>query len=417
MNIERKKYLQKLISEIDNGLIKVITGMRLSGKTHLLFTSFRNYLLESRVDDNQIIDISFDRLEDQKYRNPQKVYSYIKNRLKGDLRYFILLDEVQLLKNGNSVLNSLLRLPGVNIYVTSSDSGFLRDQILNEFGVQAEEIRLFPLCFSEFMSCFEGSRYDGWNEYILYGGLPAVVMIRDPEQKSAFLKRVFEEYFVTDLSSRHRIRNRDELRHFLKILSSRTGRMINPKQLSEIFAGSLNIRISQTTLKKYIDYMDDALLCSVARRYDIRNKKYISTPFKCYFSDPGLRNACLDFRQISESRGMENVIYNELLFRGFQVDTGVASFSGKNERGQVVRKQLDVNFMCSKNTRRYYIQSVFLLPDEIEMHQLQEPFRRIDDFFKRIIITKDCPAPYYTENGVLVMSIYDFLLNPDSLSF
>ena len=416
MEIKRNIYLDRLVSKMNNGLIKIITGIRWSGRSHLLFSTFHQYLLEHGTDENHIIEISFDRFEDKKYRDPELAYSYIKSCMRGDETYFILLDEVQLLKDFNSVLNGLIRIQNVDLYLTGNDSDFLASAIA-ESGGRADELRVYPLSFSEFMSAYDGNRYDGWNEYILYGGLPSVSLIKNKEQKISFLKQLFEDSFLNDITRRHKLRNREELDELLKLLSSSIGSLTNPKQLSDTFRSSRDIRISQTTLKNYIDYLCEASLVTIAQRYDIRGRKYISTPVKYYFADIGLRNACLGFREIGENRVMENVIYNELLIRGFQVDAGVASFSLKNEEGQVVRRQLEVDFMCSRETTRYYIQAAYALPDEDRMRQIQEPFRRIDDFFKRIIITRDCPAPYYTENGILVMSIYDFLLDQGSLNY
>lgn len=417
MNINRNLYLDRLISKKNNGLLKVITGIRRSGKSYLLFSIFGQYLRKTGVDEQHIIEISFDRFEDKKYQDPELAYSYIQNRLRDAESYYILLDEIQLLKESDSILNSLLRIQNVDLYVTGSDSDFLSNMIAGNTDGQIDEVRVYPLNFSEFMSIFEGNQYDGWNEYILSGGLPPVIQIPDREQKNAFLKRLFGDVILNNTSSRRRIRNQSELGELLNILSASIGSMTNPKQLSDYFETTRNIRISQTTLKNYLDFLQGICLISTAKRYDIKGKRYISTPLKYYFADIGIRNACIDFRQIGENRVMENVIFNELLIRQFQVDAGVASFSLRNETGQVVRKQLEVDFICSKGTRRYYIQSAFSIPDDTRMQQVQEPFHRIDDFFKRIVITKDCPAPYYTENGVLVLSIYDFLLKPDAMNF
>ena len=417
MNINRKQYLAKLASRKNNGFIKVITGIRRCGKSWLLFTHFKEHLLENGTDENHIIEIILSRFEDKKYRDPEIAYSYIKNRLRDDETYYIFLDEIHLMKDFKSILNSLIRIQNVDIYVTGSDDDILNDIIADGSGAPVDELHLYPLSFAEFMSVYNGNRYDGWNEYILYGGLPPVIQIQDRDQKTAFLKQLFDESFTSRISVRRKIRNRTELEELLKILASSVGSLINPKQLSDLFQYNMDIRISQTTLKNYIEYLSNISLLSIARRFDIRNKKYISTPMKYYFTDIGLRNCCMDFRQIGENRIMENAVYNELLIREFQVDAGVASFSIRNDDGQTVRKQLEVDFICNRGTKRYYIQSAFSIPDETRMQQIQEPFRRIDDFFKRVIITKDCPAPYYTENGVLVMSITDFLLDPGSLDY
>ena len=417
MNINRNLYLDRLISKKNNGLLKVITGIRRSGKSYLLFSIFSQYLRQSGVDDQHIIEISFDRFEDKKYQDPEIAYSYIQSRLRDAESYYILLDEIQLLKEADSILSSLLRMNNVDLYVSGCDSEFLSNMITDHFDGQVDEVRIFPLNFSEYMSVFDGNQYDGWNEYIQFGGLPPVIQIHDKDQKKTFLKRLFEDVYINNISIKRRIRNQSELGELLHILSANIGSMTNPKQLSDSFEATRNIRISQTTLKNYLDFLQGICLISTAKRYDIKGKRYISTPLKYYFADIGIRNACIDFRQIGENRVMENIIFNELLIRQFQVDAGVASFSLRNEAGQVVRKQLEVDFICSKGTRRYYIQSAYSIPDDTRMQQIQEPFHRIDDFFKRIVITKDCPDPYYTENGVLVLSIYDFLLNQDAMNF
>ena len=415
MRIQRDLYLDKLISKKHNRLIKVITGIRRCGKSFLLFTLFREHLLESGVDEAHIIEMAFDTFENKKYRDPEFMYPHVKKQLLDDKMYYILLDEVQLLEDFESVLNGLIRIKNVDVYVTGSNAKFLSKDIITEFRGRGDELHMNPLSFAEFMSVYEGNKYDGWNEYILYGGLPPIVSLANAEQKIEFLKNLFAETYINDITARHRIRNKSELEELLNILSSGIGSLSNPKKLSDTFKSVKQVKISQTTIKNYIEYLCDAFLISSAQRYDIRGKRYIDTPLKYYFTDIGLRNARINFRQIEETHTMENIIYNELLVRGFNVNVGVVQFSQRDEKGKLIHRQLEVDFVCNKASKRYYIQSAFAIPDSDKMRQEKDSLLRIDDSFKKIIILKDVPAPWYTEEGVLVMGIYEFLLNTNSL--
>lgn len=415
MIIEREQYLNKLISKKENGLIKVITGIRRCGKSFLLFTIFKNYLLENGVDEEHIIEMAFDTFENKKYRDPNLMYPHIKEQLLDDGMYYILLDEVQLLGDFEAVLNGLIRMKNVDVYVTGSNAKFLSKDIITEFRGRGDELRMNPLSFAEFMSVYDGNKYDGWKEYILYGGLPPVVLLKTDEQKIELLKNLFQETYINDITGRHRIRNKGELEELLDILSSAIGSLTNPKKLSDTFRSVKQVKISQTTIKNYIEYLSDAFLISASHRYDIRGRRYIDTPLKYYFTDIGLRNARINFRQIEETHTMENIIYNELLARDFHVDVGVVQFSQRDEKGKLLRKQLEVDFVCNKASKRYYVQSAFAIPDNDKMRQEQNSLLRIDDSFKKIIIMKDVPASWYTEEGVLVMGVYEFLLNKDSL--
>ena len=415
LEIRRDYYLKKLISKKHNGLIKVITGMRRCGKSYLLFTIFRNYLLETGVPVDHIIDMAFDSYENKKYRDPDVLYPHVKNQISDRGMYYILLDEVQLLGDFESVLNGFMRMPNVDVYVTGSNAKFLSKDIITEFRGRGDELHMSPLSFREFMSVYDGNKYDGWNEYVLYGGLPLTVLLPTAEQKIEFLKRLFDETYINDIVGRHRIRNKDEFEELINILSSSIGSLTNPKKLSDTFKTKKGKKISVNTITNYLDYLCDAFVVSRATRYDIKGKKYIDTPQKYYFSDIGLRNARINFRQIEENHTMENILYNELLSRDFNVDVGLVMVSGKDSDGKLVRKQLEVDFVCNKGSKRYYIQSAFAIPDEAKMQQESNSLRRIDDYFKKIIVVKDTPAPWYTEEGILVISIYDFLLNEDSL--
>ena len=415
MEIKRDYYLNKLIAKKHNGLIKVITGIRRCGKSYLLFTLFKNHLTESGVADDHIIEIPFDSFENKKYRDPEILYPYVKEQIADDGMYYILLDEVQLLGEFESVLNGFMRMKNVDVYVTGSNARFLSKDIITEFRGRGDELHIQPLSFAEFMSVYDGNKYDGWNEYVLYGGLPPVVLLRTAEQKIELLKSLFQETYINDIISRHSIKHRDEFEELINILASAIGSLTNPKKLTDTFKSKKNKVISSNTIKSYLDYLCDAYVVSRATRYDIKGKKYIDTPQKYYFSDVGIRNACINFRQLEENHTMENVIYNELIARNFNVDVGIITAPGKDNDGKSVRKQLEVDFVCNKGSKRYYIQSAFSIPDREKMEQESNSLLRIDDSFKKIIVVKDLPAPTYTEDGILVISVYDFLLNSNSL--
>ena len=415
MEIKRDRYLNLLISKKHNGLIKVITGMRRCGKSYLLFTLFKDYLLSEGIEKSHIIEIAFDAYENKQYRDPDVLYPYLKEQIKDDGMYYVLLDEVQLLGEFEAILNSLTRMKNVDVYVTGSNARFLSKDVITEFRGRGDEVHMYPLSFAEFMSVYPGTKQDGWNEYVLYGGLPRVLSFATPDQKIAFLKSLFEETYISDIVGRHNIRNRAELEELLNILSSAIGSLTNPEKLSATFRSVKNKKISSATIRKYIDYLCDSFLIDSAVRYDVKGKKYIDTPMKYYFTDMGLRNARLNCRQLEETHSMENIIFNELKIRGFNVDVGVIIQYDTNEKGNSIRKQLEIDFVCNKGSKRYYIQSAYAIPDQAKMEQEQRSLMLTGDFFKRIIITKDTPAPYYNENGVLIMSVYDFLLNENSL--
>ena len=415
LEIKRDYYLQKLIAKKHNGLIKIITGMRRCGKSYLLFTLFKKHLRESGVAEDHIVEIPFDSFENKKYRDPEVLYPYVKEKLVDDQKYYILLDEVQLLDDFESVLNGFMRIPNVDVYVTGSNAKFLSKDIITEFRGRGDELHMNPLSFAEFMSVYDGNKYDGWKEYVLYGGLPPVVLLPTPEQKIELLKRLFDETYVNDIVGRHKIRNKDEFEELINILSSGIGSLTNPKKLADTFKTKKNIKISVNTIKSYLDYLCDAFVVTRATRYDIKGRKYIDTPQKYYFSDVGLRNARINFRQIEENHTMENILFNELVARGFNVDVGLVVTREYDGSGNRQQKQLEVDFVCNKGAKRYYVQSAFAIPDEAKMQQEANSLLRIDDTFKKIIVVKDTPAPWYTNDGILVISVYDFLLNADSL--
>ena len=413
--INRDIYLNRLAGKQHNGLIKVITGIRRCGKSYLLFRFFKDYLLENGVSGSHIIEMAFDTFENRRFQDPDILYPWLKEQIKDDDMYYILLDEVQLLGEFESVLNSLIRMRNVDVDVTGSNARFLSKDVITEFRGRGDEVHMYPLSFAEYMSVYQGSKQDGWNEYMLYGGLPLIFNFEEPEDKTAFLKALFEETYISDIVGRHNVRNQEELEDILNILSSSIGSLTNPTKLSATFKSVKNKTISVNTIKNYIDYLCDSFLIDTARRYDVKGRRYIGSPVKYYFTDMGLRNARLNFRQLEETHTMENIIFNELKIRGFNVDVGVVTQYDRNGNGNGIRRQLEIDFVCNKGSRRYYIQSAYSMPDMQKMQQEQRSLTMTGDFFKKIIITKDAPTPYYNNEGILVMSIYDFLLDPDSL--
>ncbi len=415
MEIRRDIYLNKLISKKHNGLIKVVTGMRRCGKSYLLFNLFKECLVNEGVNENHIIEIAFDSFENRKYRDPEVLFPYLMEKIADKEMYYVLLDEVQMLDDFESVLNSLGRKKNVDVYVTGSNAKFLSKDIITEFRGRGDEVHMYPLTYSEFMSVYDGDKQEGWRDYVLFGGIPLVLGFETADQKSDYLKSLFEETYISDITGRNNIRNKAELEELLNILSSAIGSLTNPSKLSATFKSVKNKTISKETIIKYIDYLKDSFLIDSAIRYDIKGKKYINTPSKYYFTDLGLRNARLNFRQVEETHVMENIIFNELKVRGYNVDVGVVVMNEVDKNGKKIRKQLEVDFVCNKGSKRFYIQSAYALPDKEKMEQEQRSLVNIGDGFKKIIITKDAVAPLYNDEGILVMSVYDFLLNPDSM--
>jgi hypothetical protein len=426
MEIRRDYYLSKLIKRKNNGLIKVITGIRRCGKSYLLNTLFYHHLLESGVEESHIIRFAFDSADDlfligeslikiekeKRGADPEKFMAYIRSKTTEEGMYYLLLDEVQMLDCFESVLNSYLRKDNMDVFVTGSNAKFLSKDIITEFAGRGDEIHMYPLSFSEFMSVYKGDKYEGLSEYMLYGGIPLVVLRDEVNDKAATLENLFDEIYIRDIFKRNRVKNQGELEDLLNILSSAIGSLTNPEKLKNTFKTVKKSRITSQTIKKYLDYFEDSFLIESAQRYDIKGKAYIETPKKYYFSDLGLRNARINFRQFEQTHAMENVIYNELRMRGYSVDVGVVPIAEKDKEGNVIRKQLEVDFVCNLGSLRYYIQSAHSLPDEAKRTQEIRPFRKIDDSFKKIVITKDIVNPYYDEHGILTLNIYDFLLDP-----
>lgn len=415
MEIRRDIYLNKLLSKKNNGLIKVITGLRRCGKSYLLFNLFKDHLTGTGIPADHILEMAFDTYENREFRDPAVLFPHLMEQICDQETYYILLDEVQLLDDFVSVLNSLVRKKNVDVYVTGSNAKFLSKDIITEFRGRGDEVRMYPLTFTEFMSVHQGDRQSGWRDYVLYGGLPLVLSFEAADQKADFLKALFEETYITDLIGRNTIRNKAELEELLNILSSSIGSLTNPSKLSATFKSTKNKPISKATLKRYLDYLQDSFLIDSAMRYDIRGKKYIGTPSKYYFTDLGLRNARLNFRQLEENHAMENIIFNELKVRGFNVDVGVVVMNELNKAGKKIRKQLEIDFVCNKGSKRYYIQSAFALPEAKKVEQEQRSLLNTGDGFKKIIVTRDALAPLYNKEGILVMGLFDFLLDPNSM--
>lgn len=413
--IRRDLYLNRLIERRENGMIKVVTGIRRCGKSYLLFKLYYQYLIESGVEASRIISIPLDDDDFEELHDSKKLSAYIKKRITDDNMWYVFLDEVQLCKNFEAVLNGLNRRDNVDIYVTGSNSKFLSSDILTEFRGRGDEVRVYPLSFSEYVSAYSGDKYDAWVDYYTYGGLPLILSRKSDELKAGYLTNLCKELYLKDIENRHNLRGDNVMSALLNILASAVGSLTNPTKLANTF-GSNGMPVSDKTVGSYIAYLLDAFFISKAERYDIKGKRYIASPFKYYFTDVGLRNAQLNFRQQEENHIMENIIYNELLVRGFNVDVGVVEHTEKNEEGKVIRKRLEVDFVCNLGSRRYYIQSAFAIPDRAKMEQEQNSLVHIDDSFKKIIVVKDRIKPWYNEKGIFVMGILDFLLNPDSLN-
>ncbi len=417
MEIKRDKYLQKIINRMHNGMIKVITGIRRSGKSYILFTIFRNYLKAHDVTEDHIIAIELDMYENEKYRNPEEILNYIKGRMLDNEDYYIFIDEVQLLNKFESVLNSLLHIRNADVYVTGSNSRFLSKDVITEFRGRGDEVHVYPLSFSEYMESFNGDKYEGWSSYVMFGGLPLTVTMATDEQRMDYLTHLFEETYIKDIIERHHIEKVQEMNDLINILASDIGSLTNASKIKTTFKSVIQSDISLNTVRTYIEYLKDAFIVNEANRYDVKGRKYIGTPLKYYFEDVGLRNARLGFRQVEETHLMENIIYNELLIRGYHVDIGMVLKRDRNEKGTQEKKQLEIDFVANKGSKRYYIQSAFSLPNEEKMVQEKASLVDVNDSFKKIIIVKDIIKPWYDNNGILTMNIYDFLLNDNSLDF
>lgn len=429
MEIRRNYYLNQLISRKHNGLIKVITGVRRCGKSYLLNTLFYDHLIDVGVNADHIIRFAFDSADDlsligedlvrlrseNRKVDPSKFLAYIGGKVADDGMYYLLLDEVQELGAFESVLNGYLRKKNMDVYVTGSNAKFLSSDIITEFEGRGDDIHLYPLSFSEFMSVWDGDRYEGLTQYMLYGGIPLVVLRQNPQEKIALLNNLFKEIYIKDIVDRHKVRKVGELEDLLNTLSSSVGSLTNPEKIKNTFKTVKKSSISAATILRYIGYFEDSFLIEEAKRFDIKGRGYIETPSKFYFSDLGLRNARLNFRQYEPNHSMENVIYNELRRRGYNVDVGVVPVAEKSSNGSVKRSGLEIDFVCNLGSERVYIQSAYSIPDEDKRIQEIRSFRKIDDSFKKIIVTRDIVPPWYDENGILTVNIFDFLLDEKNI--
>ena len=415
MEIRRDKYLNDLINRMHNQMIKVVTGIRRSGKSYLIFHIFKNYLLEQGIPESHIISIALDQRKHRQYRDPDTLLDYIESCIQDENMYYILLDEVQLLKDFEEVLNSLLHIDHVDVYVTGSNSRFLSKDVITEFRGRGDEVHVFPLTFKEFMQVYNGDVYHGWADYLLYGGLPLTATMKTEEQKVSYLTRLFKETYLKDIIERHHIEKTQELEDLVNILASTVGSLTNVPKIEATFKSVLHSNISANTIRQYIKYLENAFIIHRANRYDVKGRKYIGSPSKYYFEDVGLRNARLEFRQTEETHLMENIIYNELRARGFSVDVGLVEKRSTNHDGKTERTQLEIDFVANLGSKRYYIQSAFAMPTEEKRAQEKMSLLRVRDSFKKIIVVKDVVNVTQDENGITTMSVYDFLLKENSL--
>ncbi len=415
MEIKRDLLLKKLIDSKHNGMIKVVTGVRRSGKSYLLFNLFCQHLKEEGIAADHIIKVDLEDRRNKALRDPDALLNYIDSRMTDQQMYYILLDEVQHVVDFEDVLNSYLKLENADVYVTGSNSKFLSKDVITEFRGRGDEIRVAPLSFREFISVFQGSREKALEEYMLYGGLPKVVTFPTVEKKVEYLKQLFQKTYLTDIKERYKIKNDGDLEELIDIIASTIGGLTNPTKLENTFQTVKHSDISHTTIKSYLDILQDVFLVEKSVRYDIKGRKYIDTPSKYYFSDLGLRNARLNFRQYEETQLMENLIYNELRLRGMSVDVGVVVKHEKDANGVSVRKQYEVDFVCNQGSQRYYIQSALHLPSEEKREQEVRSLKGINDSFKKFVITDDLISRYQDDDGITYMNIYEFLLNEDSL--
>ena len=417
MEIKRDAYLEQLKIRKDNGMIKIITGIRRCGKSFLLFVLFKKYLLKSGIDNDHIIEIALDGIENEELREPKKCYQYIKDAMKDNQNYYLFLDEVQFMPRFEKVLNSLLRIGNIDVYVTGSNSKFLSSDIVTEFRGRGDEIRIYPLSFAEFYAVFDGEYDDVLEEYMTYGGLPQVAQFSVERQKTEYLKNIFANVYIKDVVERNRIQNINEISTLIDILASAIGAPTNPTKISNTFKSERGINYSNKTISNHIDYLAEAFLISKAGRYDIKGRKYVGANLKYYFSDIGLRNARLNFRQQEPTHIMENIVYNELLVRGYNVDVGIVDVFAKNSEGKRIHKQLEVDFVVNQGSQRYYIQVAYDMTSEEKQTQEFNSFRNIPDSFKKIVIVNGTKKPWRNKEGFVIMGMKYFLLNADSLEF
>ena len=414
MEIERNYYLNKLISKKENHLIKIVTGIRRCGKSYLLDPIFKNYLLKNGIDEKHIIKLELDSIENEEYTNPKKLYEFIVNKIIDDKTYYIILDEIQKVDNFESVLNSFLRKPNLDVYVTGSNSKFLSSDIITEFRGRGDEIKVYPLSFSEFMSVYDDSEDKGLDEYINYGGLPLIATFKTIEEKIDYLNYQKDNVYINDVVERNNIKNDEELKTLIEIISSSIGSLTNPTKLYNTFASKGNKNITNKTISLYLKYLEEAFLIEKSKRFDVKGKKYIETPSKYYFIDIGIRNSLINFRQLERTHIMENIIYIELRKRGFNVDVGLVE-KRRIENGKKDYKQLEIDFVANKGSDKYYIQSAYNIEDNNKKEQEVQSLLNVGDNFKKIVIVYDHFIKWQDDDGIIYMSLYDFLLNENSL--
>ena len=415
MDIQRDFYLKQLIAGRENGLIKIITGIRRCGKSYLLFRLFHEWLNANGIDDNHIIEVALDDRTNRELRDPDALLAYVKSRITDKRLHYILLDEIQIVPEFTDVLNSLLHIRNADVYVTGSNSHFLSTDVVTEFRGRGDEIRLHPLSFAEFCQGFQGEPHNAWKEYYTYGGLPLILSLDTEQKKADYLTNLYQSVYLVDILERHKIKNKTEFDELVKTMASSIGSPCNPTKLSNTFKSVKKVEIHHNTISKYLSYLSDAFVLEKSLRYDIKGKKYINTLSKYYFSDIGIRNALLGFRQQEENHIMENIIYNELRTRGYHVDTGMVEERTTDRNNKTIRKHYEVDFVANQGNRRYYIQSAFAMPDEAKIRQETASLTRIDDSFKKIIVVKDDIMPKRDENGIVTIGIMDFLLRDNSL--
>ena len=417
MEIKRDEYLKQLILRKHNGMIKIITGIRRCGKSYLLFNLFKRHLIESGVGEDHIIEIALDGIENEDLREPKACYEFIKDSMKDSDKYYLLLDEVQFMPRFEEVLNSLLRTDNIDVYVTGSNSKFLSSDIVSEFRGRGDEIRIYPLSFAEFFSAYDGDYDDAWNEYMIYGGLPQVASFQTERQKAEYLKNIFANVYLKDVIERNHIQSIDELGTLVDILASAIGAPTNPTKISNTYTSERKTSYANRTIANHIDFLAEAFLISKANRYDIKGRKYIGANLKYYFTDLGLRNARLNFRQQEPTHIMENIVYNELLIRGYNVDVGIVDVFGRDKEGKRTRKQLEVDFVVNQGSQRYYIQVAYDMESEEKQAQEFNSLRNIPDSFKKIVIVNGTKKPWRNDEGFVIMGMKYFLLHADSLEF
>jgi len=414
MEVKRERYVNQLLDRRHNGLVKIVTGLRRCGKSYLLFKLFRGKLAELGVDDSHVITIALDDYQNKEFLNPDVLNESVRRRIADDGMYYILLDEIQLVPDFEMLLNGFLHIPNADTYVTGSNSKFLSTDIITEFRGRGDEIRVYPLSFSEYMSAYQGPAQDALAAYLNFGGMPGLLNIEKEENKAAYLKSLFTQTYFQDIISRYNLRGNVEIEELVNVVASNIGTLTNPLTIANTFVSEKKVRISRDTISAYIQHIQEAFLIEKAQRYDVRGKRYIGTPVKYYFTDVGLRNACLNFRQNDYGHIMENVIYNELRIRGLSVDVGSVEVHTK-DNGKSVRKQFEVDFVCNKASRRYYVQSTYDVHSDEKMQQEIQSFLRISDSFKKILVQQNHITPHYDNYGIFNINLFDFLLNDNSL--